>query len=124
MGWEGRLDLRLDDDQKGRRVRGDARVRILSEDEGISLAVEVVGERDDDRLVLELVSAKGPSIRLEGDVFQLPDGGAGLRGTYEVTAESFSPLRAGVIAASRGRLGREELAVPTAEKRRKSEQPR
>ncbi len=60
----------------------------------------------------------GVEIVLDLEVFDLTGGGSGMRGTYQVVARSFSPLRAGVVAAAKDR------PIPAEEVRPQREVPR
>lgn len=99
-GFEGEITLRLDGE--GGAVKGvvDAAIGATHSSEVRRLAV--TGKIDEDRLTLEGEAADGVGIGIDARLFALTGGGVGLRGTYEVAARAFSPLRAGVIAASTG----------------------
>lgn len=101
-GYEGEVSLRLDGDE--RRFKGVATVSIGGTHASQTHRIELVGELGDGRLVLSgaVPGDVGVEFGIEAAVFELPVGGTGLRGTYEVAAKSWSALRAGVITASRG----------------------
>jgi hypothetical protein len=65
----------------------------------------VSGTAEDGHLTLQISFARAEeevTIALDAHAFELSDkGGAGMCGTYEVAARSFSPLQGGVVALSR-----------------------
>lgn len=101
-GYEGEVSLRLDGDE--RRFKGVATVSIGGTHASQTHRIELVGELRDDRLVLSgtVPGDVGVEFGIEAAVFELPVGGMGLRGTYEVATKTWSALRAGVITASSG----------------------
>ncbi len=101
-GFEGEISLRLVGD--GGAVKGVAEVSVGATHTSQQHRLTVSGKVDGDRLVLEGAASREAGVRfgIEARVFELHGGGLGLRGTYEVAARGFSPLRAGAIAASTG----------------------
>lgn len=105
LGYEGTLMLELAG--RGGKVRGRFRATVADHHEPFVRAGEVSGKAEKGTLELQLTfpRAEGEevSIALHGQTFKLSDEGAGMCGTYEVAARSFSPLQGGVIALSRDR---------------------
>lgn len=103
LGNEGTLKLELAG--RGGRVRGRFRATIAAHHEPFVRAGEVSGKAAKGSVELQLTFSRGEgeevSIALHGRTFALSDVGAGMCGTYEVAARSFSPLQGGVIALSR-----------------------
>jgi hypothetical protein len=114
QGFEGQIKLRLaSHDQKRGRVRGDVEVTIGEVDEGITADGDVSGELDGESLTLVFSLPKtAVMIRAAGRVFPLRAGGLGLRAIYQVSAEAFSPLQAGIVTAATGMVQDELTAVP------------
>jgi hypothetical protein len=105
LGYEGSLTLRLAG--RGGQVSGDCTATISDHHEPFVRSGKVRGKADDGRLSLRISfkrEREEVTIALEAHAFELSDkGGAGMCGTYEVTARSFSPLQGGVVALSRDR---------------------
>jgi hypothetical protein len=105
LGTEGTLKLELAG--RGGSVKGRFRATIAGHHEPFVRAGEVSGKATKGSIELQLAfpRAEGEevSIALHGHTFKLSDEGAGMCGTYEVAARSFSPLQGGVIALSRDR---------------------
>ncbi len=119
-GFEGELSMHL----RARRgaVRGAATAEIgvghTSERRRLVLRGEYSG--DDVKLVGAIEKAE-VEIVLSCRVFKLARGGWGMRGTYEVSARGFSPLRAGVVAASKDQvLGTVEVGAEAQEAKRET----
>lgn len=101
-GYEGEISLRLDGDDE--RLKGVATVVIGGTHSSETHRIELTGELREDRLVLSgaVPGDVGVEFGIDATVFEMPIGGIGLRGTYEVVAKRWSALRAGVITASSG----------------------
>jgi hypothetical protein len=101
-GFEGQISLHLQGE--GGEVKGVAEAVIGATHVSEAYRIPVAGKARGDRLVLEgrAGGEQGVGFAIDARVFELPGGGSGLRGTYEVAARGFSPLRAGAIAASKG----------------------
>lgn len=103
LGYEGSLTLEL----AGRegRINGVCTATISDHHEPFVRSGKVSGKTDDGRLSLRISFARADedvTIALDAHTFELSDkGGAGMCGTYEVAARSFSPLQGGVVALSR-----------------------
>ena len=102
LGYEGSLTLEL----AGRegRVSGVCTASIADHHEPFVRSGKVTGNDDAGHLALRISFARGDedvTIALDAHAFELSDKGAGMCGTYEVSARSFSPLQGGVIALSR-----------------------
>ena len=101
-GYEGEITMQL----AGKRgaVEGRADVAIGATHQSEHWRVKLVGKYGDDRIQLNgLVNEEtGPEVAMDLSIFELAGGGYGMRGTYHVSAREFSPLRAGVVAASKG----------------------
>jgi hypothetical protein len=101
-GLEGELTLELSANRG--RAKGIANAAIGATHETERRRVKLQGKYGDDALTLFGVVDERAEVDLAIDVkiFELAGGGHGMCGTYRVSARSFSPLRAGVIAASKG----------------------
>lgn len=103
LGYEGSLTLTLTL-RKG-AVRGTATAAISDHHAPFVRSGNVSGKAADGALHLEIAFAREEekvTIALDAHTFELSDkGGAGMCGTYEVAARSFSPLQGGVVALSR-----------------------
>lgn len=101
-GYEGEVTLRLEGD--GESVRGTASVSIGGTHASTIRRLELRGELREDQLRLSgaVPGDLGVEIAVDATLFEMPIGGTGLRGTYEVTAKQWSPMRAGVLTAARG----------------------
>jgi hypothetical protein len=105
-GYQGSLELDLT--VQGDQVSGRYRVAIADRGEPFVCDGELSGT---DRERLELHFAFGPAeaevrVTFSGRVL---NGGAGICGTYEVDAQTFSPFRAGVAVLCNG------ASIPTVE---------
>ncbi len=107
-GFEGQISLRLAGEAA---VKGTAEVAVGATHTSDAYRIPVSGKLSEGRMVLEGTAGGDPGVgfAIDCQVFEIPSGGLGLQGTYEVAARGFSPLRAGVIAASKG------VTVPSAE---------
>jgi len=103
LGYEGALTLDLA--EREGRVSGVCTATISDHHEPFVRSGKVSGETDDGRLRLRISFRRADeevTIALDAHTFELSDrGGAGMCGTYEVAARSFSPLQGGVLALSR-----------------------
>ena len=101
-GYEGEIVLRLEGDPE--KLYGKIDATIGATHVSQRQTVVVSGEyRDGDLWLKGIVDPEaGVEIAIEARIFEIFGGGFGLRGTYQVAARQFSPLRAGVISASRG----------------------
>lgn len=101
-GYEGEVALRLGGE--GDKLTGVAEVSVGGTHASESHRMVLTGELQEDRLVLTgaVPGDVGVEFGIEADVFEMPIGGIGLRGTYEVGTKRWSSLRAGVITASKG----------------------
>ena len=118
-GYEGEFSLVLK--SRSGSVSGTIEAAIGATHVSQRQRVPVRGKIGDDPVVrLEgVVDEKaGVEIALELEIFDLVGEGNGMRGTYRVVARSFSPLRAGVVAASKDR------SIPAQEVRPQREMPR
>ena len=101
-GYEGQITMRL----AGKRgaVKGTADAAIGATHQSEHWRVQLIGEYGEDRIQLNGVVDEevGPEVAMDLSIFELAGGGYGMRGTYHVSAREFSPLRAGVVAASKG----------------------
>ena len=105
LGYEGKLTLVLSG--RAGKVSGRFRASIADHHAPFVRAGKVSGKASKGSVDLELTFERGEGeqvrIALRGHAFRLTDEGAGMCGTYEVAARSFSPLQGGVIALSRDR---------------------
>jgi hypothetical protein len=103
LGYEGSLSLELTA-RKG-RISGACTATISDHHEPFVRSGKVSGTAEDGHLTLQISFARAEeevTIALDAHAFELSDkGGAGMCGTYEVAARSFSPLQGGVVALSR-----------------------
>jgi hypothetical protein len=103
LGYEGSLTLSLTG--RGGRISGVCTATISDHHEPFVRSGKVSGKADDGRLSLRISFARADekvTIALDAHTFEFSDkGGAGMCGTYEVAARSFSPLQSGVVALSR-----------------------
>jgi hypothetical protein len=101
QGFEGVLELTIESGAAG-RLRGSYNVEIATTHSTMRQQGEVHGSYSQKGLSLAFASKEPPiEIRLAGDVLDLRDRGVGMRGVYEVSARTFSPLQGGVISAAK-----------------------
>ena len=101
-GYEGEITMQLAG-QRG-AVEGRADVALGATHQSERWRVKLAGKYGEDRVQLNGVVDEelGPEVAMDLNIFELTGGGYGMRGTYHVSAREFSPLRAGVMAASKG----------------------
>jgi hypothetical protein len=110
QGFEGELELDLKGGSAG-QLTGTFNVSIAANHAPIRQRGAVEGKFSDDKLTLALVGKDLPvKIGLIGDVLDLRDGGVGLRGSYEVSAKTFSPLQGGVACAAKDQKFEDDVA--------------
>ncbi len=120
QGFEGALELKLESGAGG-KLRGSYHVDIATTHSAMRQQGEVHGSYSKSGLSLAFASKEPPiGIRLTGDVLDLRDGGVGMRGVYEVSAKTFSPLQGGVISAAKD----QRADVDIASKRDATQAPR
>jgi photosystem II stability/assembly factor-like uncharacterized protein len=109
-GFEASLTLEL----RERRgvVKGQYEVLLETQHGGEPQVGSVEGKVSDGRVSLRLVPSEERYVEVgfEGDVFDCL-GGAGLKGVYEVSPRTYSPLLGGVIAASTEDVARVDAVV-------------
>lgn len=116
-GFEGSLTLELR--QRRDSIRGGYEIRLSTHHGEPPQVGSVEGKLDDYHLVLRLIPTDETraEVELDGDVFDCL-GGAGMKGVYQVSPKTYSPLIAGVVAASTEDVSAMDTLVENRERRR------
>ncbi|MFQ5628961.1 MAG: hypothetical protein ACE5I1_09390 [bacterium] len=103
QGFEGDLKLNLQRGEKKGSLGGAFRITLGVNHASATKEGEITGSFSKNRikLVFEFCENQHVTIRMNGNVFPLMDGGIGLKGTYDVHAHGFSPLQGGIVVANK-----------------------
>jgi hypothetical protein len=113
LGFEGELELDLVSTDDG-QLHGTFGAEIGGHHSTLRRTGKVRGKGTERAINLVLVGEDQQSpvkINLKGDVLELRDGGVGMRATYQVSAEHFSPLQGGILTASKDRQKEVEIVA-------------